>query len=551
MINRALVSINLPAYNNVRYIKQAIESALQQTYSNWELNIVDNCSTDGTWEIICYYRDKDSRIRAFQNAKNMGMVFSWNRLIQLSRGDFVCYLASDDWYAPNRLERLVDFMQINPDYWGVCDYLVEVDSNGKRIHESGFFENYFNRDVYGGDFDHALVNCINPQAIGMFKRTYYDEVGEFEEGVVFCDMRMHIRILAKGLRIGSLPEQLHFKRQHGESATSKMTDGLTYECFYLFKHVYWEIYLKDRNPKRVVPYIKWLLFDRMYYNIEPAERRRLLDYVTGTDFPFETYAEFLSHIKQDAPSTDGSVQQKTAKADLPHSEVLRELVHVLAEKCLERPEFQLSSLPEQLQVKLRHADSATSKMADGQTLMKIVEALTDDRATTKMTDGLTYECFYLFKYVYRESLSDRNPKRVVPYIKWLLFERMYHNIEPGERRRLLDYVTGTDFPFENYTEFLSHIRQDVPSADGMAQWKTAKADSGHSEMLRELVDFLSEKCLERPEFQPSQLHASDLRPSQLRRLVDALRYPGRLLRVRRALGRIEPLRRLWHRIKQK
>lgn len=352
MLSPPLVSVNLPAYNSVRYIAQAIESALQQTYTNFELNIVDNCSTDGTWEIICSYRDKDSRIRAFRNAKNMGMVFSWNRLIKLSRGHYLCYLASDDWYAPNRVERLVDFLQVNPDYWGVCDLLIEVDSNGERT--NGFFEQYFNRDVYGGDFNHALVNCINPQAIGMFKRTYFAEVGKFEEGVVFCDMRMHTRILGKGLRIGSLPEQLHFKRHHSDSATSKMKDGLTHECFYLFKHVYREIYLKHRNPMHLVTYIKWLLFERAYHvmEMEPGERRRLLDYVTGTEFPFDTYAAFHSHIKQDVPSMDGKVSRKPAKRrprasaqiDLRHSEMLRELVHFLSEKCLERPEFQPSQL---------------------------------------------------------------------------------------------------------------------------------------------------------------------------------------------------------------
>ena len=263
MQSQPLISVNLPAYNRARYIEQAINSVLQQTYSNWELNIVDNCSTDGTWEIISSF--KDSRIRTFRNPENMGMVFSWNRLVQLSRGDYVCYLASDDWFAPKRLERLLQFMQNNSDYWGVCDYLIEVDENGNRVAEgNGFFEKYFNRDVYGGDFDHALVNCINAEAIGLFKRTYFDEVGEFEEGVVFCDFRIHVRNLAKGLLIGSLPEQLHYKRQHSESATADMKDGLTHECFYLFKYVYKEIYLKDRNPMHLVAYIKWLLFERVF-----------------------------------------------------------------------------------------------------------------------------------------------------------------------------------------------------------------------------------------------------------------------------------------------
>ena len=335
-----LISVNLPTFNRARFVAQAMDSVLRQTFTNWELNIVDNCSTDGTWEIVSSY--KDSRIRTFRNEENKGMVFSWNRAVQLSRGQYVCYLADDDWFHPERLEKLLKFLHDNPECWGVCDYLIEVDENGNKVPSgSGFFEAYFNRDVYNGDFHHALVNPINAEAIGLFKRAYYDQVGEFEEGLTFCDMRMHVRNLAKGLRIGSLPEQLHFKRQHANSATANMKDGLTRDCFYLYKYVYQEIYLQDRNPKHLVVYIKWLLFERCYQFMAPDERRRLLSYVTGTDFPFDTFAEFHAHVTQAAPAVVVTNPQESAKyprtieparADPEHQEMLRELVQFLVEK---------------------------------------------------------------------------------------------------------------------------------------------------------------------------------------------------------------------------
>lgn len=335
-----LISVNLPTFNRARFIAQAIDSVLQQTFADWELNIVDNCSTDGTWEIISSY--KDSRIRAYRNEENKGMVFSWNRLVQLSRGQYVCYLASDDWFAPNRLEKLLKYLTDNPECWGVCDYLIEVDEYGNRA-AHGFFEKYFNRDIYGGDPHHALINCINAEAIGLFKRAYFDEVGEFEEGVTFCDFRMHVRNLAKRLRIGSLPERLHFKRQHSNSATANMKDGLTYECFYLYKYVFTELYLQDRNPTHLLVYIEWLLFERCYNNLPHSERRRLLDYVTGIDFPFDTFADFLSHVTQGIPAESVGNGEDRAKRTPPteavqgsrgHPEVVRDLVHVLVEKCL-------------------------------------------------------------------------------------------------------------------------------------------------------------------------------------------------------------------------
>jgi glycosyltransferase involved in cell wall biosynthesis len=339
-----LVSVNLPTFNRARFVAQAIDSVLRQTFTNLELNIIDNISTDGTWEIISSY--KDSRIRTYRNEENRGMVFSWNRAVQLSRGQYVCFLSDDDWFHPKRLEKLLKFLQDDPECWGVCDYLIEVDENGNKVPPgSGFFEAYFNRDIYNGDFHQALVNPINAEAIGLFKRVYFDEVGEFEEGVTFCDFRMHVRNLAKGLRIGSLPEQLHFKRQHANSATANMQDGLTFDCFYLFKHVYNEIYLQDRNPMHLVAYIKWLLFERAYQNVAPGERRRLLDYVTGTDFPFDTFAEFHAHVTHAAPAEGVTNPQEAAeyppaiespRADPEHQEMLRELMHFLVEKCLAR-----------------------------------------------------------------------------------------------------------------------------------------------------------------------------------------------------------------------
>lgn len=336
-----LISVNLPTFNRARFVGQAIDSVLEQTFADWELNILDNCSTDGTWELVSSYQD--SRIRTFRNEENKGMVFSWNRLIHLSRGRYVCYLADDDWFAPNRLERLLKFLQDNPECWGVCDHIIEVDESGNKVApDHGYFETYFNRDIYNGDFHHALVNPINAEAIGLFKRAYFDEVGEFEEGVTFCDFRMHVRNLAKKLRIGSLPEQLHFKRQHENSATSNMLDGLTFDCFYLYKYVYKEIYLQDRNPKHLLVYIKWLLCERAYQHLVPEQRRRLLDYVTGTEFPFDNFAEFQAHVTQAfsvVGATNGKEVVKHPQAmepvhpDPEHQEVLRELVHFMVEKC--------------------------------------------------------------------------------------------------------------------------------------------------------------------------------------------------------------------------
>ena len=100
-----LVSIMMPAYNVGKYIGRAIESVLAQTYENLELIIVDDCSTDNTYEIAAGY--KDPRIRILRHEQNMGVGPSRNDALSASTGQWVAVLDADDEWLPERLERLI------------------------------------------------------------------------------------------------------------------------------------------------------------------------------------------------------------------------------------------------------------------------------------------------------------------------------------------------------------------------------------------------------------------------------------------------------------
>lgn len=91
-----LVSILIPVYNRVTLVGETIESAINQTYQNIEIIIVDNFSTDGTWELLNEYALKDKRIRIFQNIENVGPVRNWIECLKFSKGDFIKMLFSDD-----------------------------------------------------------------------------------------------------------------------------------------------------------------------------------------------------------------------------------------------------------------------------------------------------------------------------------------------------------------------------------------------------------------------------------------------------------------------
>ena len=104
-MKKPLVSIMMPAYNAGKYIRRAIQSVLVQTYENWELIIVDDCSTDNTYEIVANY--KDPRIRILRHEQNMGVGPSRNDALSASRGQWVTVLDADDQWLPERLDRLM------------------------------------------------------------------------------------------------------------------------------------------------------------------------------------------------------------------------------------------------------------------------------------------------------------------------------------------------------------------------------------------------------------------------------------------------------------
>lgn len=104
------VSIIMPNYNCEKFIEETVNSVLAQTYGNWELLIVDDCSTDRSIEIINSYCEKDERIKLFINEKNSGAAASRNWALREATGKWIAFLDSDDLWLPEKLEKQLNFM---------------------------------------------------------------------------------------------------------------------------------------------------------------------------------------------------------------------------------------------------------------------------------------------------------------------------------------------------------------------------------------------------------------------------------------------------------
>lgn len=101
----ALVSVIMPAYNAEKYIEEAISSVVSQTYKNWELLILDDCSSDRTGEIAELFEKADPRIHLFRNSQNLGAARTRNRGLDLARGEWIALLDCDDVWHEEKLEK--------------------------------------------------------------------------------------------------------------------------------------------------------------------------------------------------------------------------------------------------------------------------------------------------------------------------------------------------------------------------------------------------------------------------------------------------------------
>lgn len=129
-----LVSIITPVYNCEKLLSKTIECVINQTYKNWELILVDDCTPDNSAEVIKKYIKKDKRIRYFKLDKNSGAAIARNKGLKESLGRFIAYLDADDLWKNDKLEKQVRFM-LNNKYAFTCTDYEKIDEEGKSLNK--------------------------------------------------------------------------------------------------------------------------------------------------------------------------------------------------------------------------------------------------------------------------------------------------------------------------------------------------------------------------------------------------------------------------------
>jgi hypothetical protein len=251
-----LTSICIPTYNGAHYLGEAIESALAQTTSDWELLIVDDGSTDDTLELVDRFAESDRRIRAVRNERNVGLAGNWNRCLELARGDWVKFLFQDDLLEPSCLEELLKRAESDHSLFVACyrDFLFDPDTDDQLreyyLQHRGLVADWLAARTFTPEAFAALVSTLPPRnPIGeptctLLHSSLVSEVGGFDPGFIhLCDAEYWVRA---GLRYGVsvVPRPLAKFRVHPASATAnnltsrqfaaQSLDPLLLMCKYLF-----------------------------------------------------------------------------------------------------------------------------------------------------------------------------------------------------------------------------------------------------------------------------------------------------------------------------
>ena len=129
-----LISVITPTYNCSKFIGRTIESVLAQSYKNWEMIIVDDCSTDDTRDIVAKYCEKDNRITYFCLKYNSGAAVARTKAMELANGDYMAFLDSDDLWTDDKLEKQLRYMNSNKINFS-CTAYEQIDEDDKPLNK--------------------------------------------------------------------------------------------------------------------------------------------------------------------------------------------------------------------------------------------------------------------------------------------------------------------------------------------------------------------------------------------------------------------------------
>lgn len=213
------VSLVMAAYNNVAFVKAAIESAVAQTYTDWELVICDDGSTDGTLELATVLAQRDARIKMHRNGQNMGCNATMHKLSTLASGKFIAHFDSDDVLERYAVEEMMLAFEAKPDAKLIYSDMIQINKKGE-------FEGY----MASPTFDRTKLYQHGWRHFGMYRADVLDEIQGYNtelfdtNGCHDGDLFMQI---AEKYPVYRLPKPLYMYRRHDNNISVKNAKCVT------------------------------------------------------------------------------------------------------------------------------------------------------------------------------------------------------------------------------------------------------------------------------------------------------------------------------------
>lgn len=221
---QAKISVVMPVYNTKKFLEEAVKSILNQDFRDFEFIILDDFSSDGSFEILQDFAKKDERIRLFRNEKNEWISFCRNKLISLSKTNIICPQDSDDISEKNRLSLIYNFFEQNFDFavvWGNCTI---IDEDSKII--------WFRK--YSQNVEKIILkkSPVSNWSV-WFKKDVFYEVWGYDDTLNYAeDYDLWLKIFSKWYKIWVLEKFLYFHRiRTWQTKSSKLKETLKNTLF--------------------------------------------------------------------------------------------------------------------------------------------------------------------------------------------------------------------------------------------------------------------------------------------------------------------------------
>ena len=274
MHHEKMISIVLPVYNGATHLAYSIESVINQVYQNWELIIVNDCSTDDSLAIAESYQKKDSRIRVISNEKNLKLPLTLNAGFSQAKGEYFTWTSDDNMYKPEALRRLAQELDQDADCVMVYSDCTIIDSDGKEIGPAPCMEP--EQIVVGNVFG----------ACFLYRAEVARKVGLYDANLFLAeDYDYWMRIYRNG-KIKYVKESLYLYRHHDGSLTTTKKALVNMQTYYTLEKNFLPLYADAKNRG-----LEFALFDQMMYRVSDDQKEATMELLCAVNGKYTMYLQ--------------------------------------------------------------------------------------------------------------------------------------------------------------------------------------------------------------------------------------------------------------------